>query len=246
MEFRNPGLRHYAEKQCRKRHIDCEWHVSIPQGWHNGQGSITQSLSAQAAASVTPGTSQKTVVAAYKWVTGNQTVLGNSNLVAGNIKKNISIFGVTGTYAVDVAVYYNQNPVWLLKGTERAPAAWIQTRYWTETGTWLGFLIFKFMWDTSMRFITRVNVRVRLNRDIVIANTINVYRSQQWEMRISADMWSTAGGNVDPQWTSGYVLHDVSPRMRAYGFSDSFCLTAYQSVLNLQEDSENYIIYWWQ
>ncbi len=71
---------------------------TVPVGWHNGSGKVTQSLSTQAATNVTPGTAQKTVIAASKWSSGNQTVLGNGNLVAGNIKKDITIFGVRGTY----------------------------------------------------------------------------------------------------------------------------------------------------
>lgn len=71
---------------------------TVPVGWHKGDGKVTQSLGVQAATNVTPGTTQKTVIAASKWTTGAQTVLGNGNLVAGNIKKNVSIFGVTGSY----------------------------------------------------------------------------------------------------------------------------------------------------
>lgn len=70
---------------------------TIPAGWHNGSGKVTQSLSTQGGTTVTPGTSQKTVIAASKWSTGNQVVAGSGNLTAGNIKKNVNIFGVVGT-----------------------------------------------------------------------------------------------------------------------------------------------------
>lgn len=74
---------------------------TIPSGWHNGSGAVSQSLSTQGATNVTPGTTQKTVVVASRWTTGTQIVLGNGNLVAGNIKKDVTIFGVRGTWIVD-------------------------------------------------------------------------------------------------------------------------------------------------
>ena len=65
---------------------------NIPTGWHNGTGKVTQALSTQAGADVTPGTANKTVCAASKWV------VGNSTLVAGNIRKEVNIFGKVGTF----------------------------------------------------------------------------------------------------------------------------------------------------
>lgn len=76
---------------------------TISKGQYDGKGKVAQSLSTQAATNITPGTAQKTVIAANKWTTGAQTVLGNANLIAGNIKKNVTIFGVKGTFAVDPA-----------------------------------------------------------------------------------------------------------------------------------------------
>lgn len=71
---------------------------TIPAGWHNGSGKITQALSTQAAVNITPGTANKTACAASKWTTGNIWVVGNANLVAGNIKNGVNIFGKVGTY----------------------------------------------------------------------------------------------------------------------------------------------------
>ena len=45
----------------------------------------------------TPTTTNQTI-SSGQWLQGVQTILGDSNLVAANIKKDVSIFGVTGTY----------------------------------------------------------------------------------------------------------------------------------------------------
>lgn len=87
---------------------------TVPVGWHKGDGKVTQSLGAQAATNVTPGTAQKTVIAASKWTTGAQTVLGNANLLAGNIKKDVTIFGVKGTFFVDTSDFKGSG-VYLIK-----------------------------------------------------------------------------------------------------------------------------------
>ena len=60
-------------------------------------GSATKQLTVQAAQTITPGTSNKTI-ASGKYLTGTQTIKGDSNLVAGNIKSGVSIFGVAGAY----------------------------------------------------------------------------------------------------------------------------------------------------
>lgn len=51
----------------------------------------------KAAATITPGTTAQTI-AAGTYLTGAQTISGDANLIAANIKKNTTIFGVTGSY----------------------------------------------------------------------------------------------------------------------------------------------------
>ena len=58
---------------------------------------ITGSISSKAAESYTPGTADQTI-AAGQYLSGAQTIKGDANLVAGNIKSGVSIFGVAGTY----------------------------------------------------------------------------------------------------------------------------------------------------
>ena len=60
-----------------------------------GTKSSTKQLTVQEAQTITPGTSDKTI-ASGQYLTGTQTIKGDSNLVAGNIKKGVSIFGVAG------------------------------------------------------------------------------------------------------------------------------------------------------
>lgn len=61
--------------------------------------SNTYTLPTNSGGTITPGTSQKTAVAAGKYTTAATYVAGDSNLVAANIKNGVSIFGVNGTYA---------------------------------------------------------------------------------------------------------------------------------------------------
>lgn len=64
----------------------------------DGLSTETLQLSTEAGAVITPGTSQKTAIAAQKFSTGAIRVAGDSDLVASNIKKDVEIFGVTGSY----------------------------------------------------------------------------------------------------------------------------------------------------
>lgn len=63
-----------------------------------GKKSATKQLTAQAAQTITPGTTDQTI-ASGQYLTGAQTIKGDSNLVAENIKSGVSIFGVAGSVA---------------------------------------------------------------------------------------------------------------------------------------------------
>ena len=52
----------------------------------------------QGGSTTTPGTGNKTIVSANRFVTGNIIVAGDADLKAANIKKGVNIFGVTGTF----------------------------------------------------------------------------------------------------------------------------------------------------
>lgn len=57
-------------------------------------------VTAQSATTYTPTTSNQTI-AAGKYLSGAQTISGDANLVAGNIKSGVSLFNVTGSYEGD-------------------------------------------------------------------------------------------------------------------------------------------------
>lgn len=64
-----------------------------------GTKSATKQLTAQSAKTVTPTTSNQTVVASGVYTTGAVTVKGDANLKAENIAQGVSIFGVLGAFA---------------------------------------------------------------------------------------------------------------------------------------------------
>lgn len=71
-----------------------------PSGFTLGGMSLgSYQLPTKSAQTYTPTTTNQ-VINYAQWLTGTQTIKGDANLVAGNIKKDVSIFGVTGTYEV--------------------------------------------------------------------------------------------------------------------------------------------------
>lgn len=66
----------------------------------NSSVSLTANVTTKAAATITPGTSNQTI-ASGTYLTGTQTISGDADLVAGNIKTGVNIFGVAGSYTAD-------------------------------------------------------------------------------------------------------------------------------------------------
>lgn len=62
----------------------------------NSSVSLTASVTTKAAATITPGTSNQEI-AAGTYLTGKQTIAGDPDLVASNIKSGVNIFGVDGS-----------------------------------------------------------------------------------------------------------------------------------------------------
>ena len=70
---------------------------TIPAGYHNGSGKVTQNVPTKGAQTYTPGTANQTI-AAGQYLTGAQTIKGEPNLKPENIKKGVSIMGIIGTW----------------------------------------------------------------------------------------------------------------------------------------------------
>ena len=81
---------------------------------------ITGSIQSKSAQTYTPTTSDQTITSG-QYLAGAQTISGDANLVASNIKKDVSIFGVTGTYSGGGGVSVTQLNV-NANGTYTAPA----------------------------------------------------------------------------------------------------------------------------
>lgn len=59
--------------------------------------SLTASVTTKGTATITPTTTNQTI-SSGTYITGTQTISGDANLVASNIKNGVPIFGVTGSY----------------------------------------------------------------------------------------------------------------------------------------------------
>lgn len=63
----------------------------------NSSVSLSASVTTKGATTYTPGTSNQTI-ASGTYLTGAQTISGDANLIAGNIKSGVSIFNIAGSY----------------------------------------------------------------------------------------------------------------------------------------------------
>lgn len=59
-------------------------------------GEITGTIPSKTAQTYTPGTTNQTITSG-QYLSGTQTILGDADLIASNIKSGVNIFGVTGT-----------------------------------------------------------------------------------------------------------------------------------------------------
>lgn len=96
---------------------------------------IGSDVTKKSAATYIPKTTDQSI-ASGQYLSGTQTIKGDANLVAGNIKSGVSIFGVTGTYAgggssggsgnnnVEAYAITDTNPSVSFKRTDRAIKIW--------------------------------------------------------------------------------------------------------------------------
>lgn len=111
-----------------------------------GTKSATKQLTTKAAATYTPSTVNQTI-ASGRYLTGVQTIKGDANLLAENIKSGVSLFGVVGSYEGNIKfmqsiptysydkttqdatlIYPTDTPVtnaiYFAQGTDRSGYAW--------------------------------------------------------------------------------------------------------------------------
>ena len=74
---------------------------TIESGWHSGSGTVKQSSTVATSSEwklMTPGTSNQTLCNASTYYSQNRWCAGSDKLLAANIKKDITIFGIKGTW----------------------------------------------------------------------------------------------------------------------------------------------------
>lgn len=70
--------------------------ILAPYTAYGADGKITGTIPTQQGKTITPGTSQQTAISAGNYAAGNVVVQGDANLIPGNIRSGVSIFGVLG------------------------------------------------------------------------------------------------------------------------------------------------------
>lgn len=108
---------------------------NIPQGYHNGQGKVTQNIATMNGSTVNPSTSTVTIATDKKYVNGNFTIPGFSLPNANVIKKGVTVtmYGrsVTGTFEGWVP-----SPTdWYYNGVYQYGWYLINTNFWRNENT---------------------------------------------------------------------------------------------------------------
>ncbi len=139
---------------------------------------ITGSIPSKGATTYTPGTVNQTI-ASGQYLSGAQTIKGDANLVAGNIAKGKSIFGVSGSYtsdanatASDMALgktsYVNGNKI---TGTLKNLTTSTSIQHATNNGTRVvagdaGYV------STNTDGVSRFQIRYNGESGIILGNTL--------------------------------------------------------------------------
>ena len=88
-----------VNRGTKKWSIGANGSQTIEDGWHTGSGTVKQSINVDTGEwGPTPTTTNQQLCWQGWYYSKNRWCWGNGNLTAGNIKKGVSIFGVTGTY----------------------------------------------------------------------------------------------------------------------------------------------------
>ena len=80
---------------------------TIPEGYHNGSGVVDQDIPIKTAQIYTPGTAD-IIIPSGSYLAGNQTILGEPNLIPSNIPSGITLFGIPGTKSAGGQIAHGQ------------------------------------------------------------------------------------------------------------------------------------------
>lgn len=168
-----------------------------------GTKSATKQLTVQAAQTITPGTSNKTITSG-RYLTGNQTIVGDADLKAENIKKGVNIFGVNGTCESSSLSFS------VVGGTTR-PSSPANNTVWVNTSTAISSWVFSVTTPSSpaegmVWFLTGTASNVAfnaLNKDNIMVYPISTkqYVGGAWVNKIVASYKNGAWVS----WWDGYL-----------------------------------------
>lgn len=98
--YRANGAEWAPEVRMKQSDVRTAIGATDPTKWRRNVtiAGLTGTMTEQGGSTTTPGTGNKTIVSANRFVTGNIIVAGDADLKAANIKKGVNIFGVTGTF----------------------------------------------------------------------------------------------------------------------------------------------------
>lgn len=97
--------------------------ITIPEGYHNGNGKVIQQVNTKGAETFTPTTKDQQILVG-QLLTGTQTIKGDTNLVGANILRGKSIFGVNGTLDKGVGRIFVQDARWNATYPGESASAW--------------------------------------------------------------------------------------------------------------------------
>lgn len=210
---------------------------TIAAGYYSG-GKVTQSIPTKAGTTITPGTSTKTAIPAGTYASGAINVAGSSTLTAANIKKGVTIFGVTGAWEG-----YSSSPLYLFNsgsygggqsgvtvmreyGTHAITGGYIDVR---TTGNYdgYGYTLFRFNNTLSLNNYNYIKIYGRAMSDAEYGNNYVCQGAYCW-IGISTDSTLT---RLDSTYTA--KTSDIK-------FVETSFSTA---ILNVSSITGNYYIY---
>ena len=140
---------------------------------------VTGTIPSKAAATITPSTSNQTI-AAGTYLSGTQTIAGDADLKAANIKKGVNIFGIAGSYdaAADTLNF-------TVVGGTSAPSSPDENTIWVNTSVSISSWIFSATQPSS-----GTSGRVWINTGISSPGAFNALKNNSmWTCPVSAKQY---------------------------------------------------------